>query len=75
MPLQSRAEYQQDHPECVHSLDNSFSSMHQPQAQDPTKAHNPSCFEISFDKHHMKSGPTNESRFDNLKDTEAWINE
>ena len=75
MPIQSRAEYQQDYPECISSLDNSFSSMYKPQAQDPTKAHNPSCFGIPFDKSHIESGPTNESSFDNIIDKEAWISE
>ena len=75
MPIQSRAGYQQDYRNRMHGLDNSFSSTYQPQAQDPTNAHNLSCFETPFDKYQMRSGPTYESSMDNYFDTEAWIDE
>ncbi|KAK0510473.1 hypothetical protein JMJ35_006905 [Cladonia borealis] len=75
MSIQSTAGYQQDYQNCMRDLDNSFSSMYETQAHDPTIAHNPSFFEPPYDNYHISSGRTNESRFDNPIDTEAWINQ
>ena len=75
MSVQPKAGYKQGYRNCMHSLDNSFSSTYQPQAQNPTNAHNPSCLETPFDKYQIGSGPTNEPSVDNIIDTEAWISE
>ena len=73
MSLQSTA--QQDYRNYMRSLNESLSSMCQSQAQDPTIVRTPSCFELPYDDYHMSSGQANESSFDRLIDTEAWISE
>ena len=75
MSIQSIAGCQQNHQNCLHNFNNSFSSTYQPQAQDPTNAHNSQCFESPYDKYQMSPGQTNGSDLDNLVDTEAWISE
>ena len=73
--MQSTTAYQQDYLNYMHDLNNAFPSMYKPQAQDHTNTYNPSCFEPPYDNCHMSSGQTNESNFDHLTDTEAWISE
>ena len=75
MSLQPMAGSQQDYRNCMRSLNKSFSSMCQPQAQDPTIAHNLSYFEPPYDNYYMSSGRTDESGFDRLIDREAWTSE
>ena len=75
MSIQSTAGLQQDYWNCMHSLDNSCSSMYEPHAQDSTNGHYSPYFEPPYDKYQMSSGQTSESNFDDLNDMQSWISE
>ena len=66
---------QQDHQNRMHDLNNSFSSMYQPYAQDPASGHNLPYFEPPYDRYQMSSGQMNQSYLDNPSNTETWMSE
>ena len=72
--MESRPGCQQAYRNCIHSSDNSFSSMCQPQAQDPMNAYNLFCPQVPCDKYQVSLAPLNGTSLDNV-DEEVCLSE